>query len=380
MSKVENDIRINLKNTILGGMNGIARYSFDTFFEYFQVMMKGWKPEDFEIPYINPNQTALFENSNSFLQLLQRNDFVGALKFLQGKNIFNQINNDCVNNKINVLFNVQNNTSIIDNSCNNINIINNIIQNPKVEEKKKLPEKPLPVKKELKLRKKTINIDDVNDEKIVKIDKNFILSDSSSSESPESSIEKESEAISSDKLLNKKHHRSGKTLDVAEKSSIADDTKSKKKSKKDDSSDSLYEEVIKSSQIIQSTNNQSRKRLAMEDHELAMIKRIDNPKKKKNKSEILEKNQLKIDLQVYESQFENDLNTTLTHDKHIFMKNHFPIMYNIENYYLYIKVVGDKRCTKKQEIVAKIDEGKAEYEKINKVWDPRRLNTGIGIY
>ncbi len=361
-------------------MNGVATYTFDTFFEYFQVMMKGWKPEDFEIPYINPKQTSLFENSNSFLQLLQRNDFVSALKFLQGKNIFNQINNDCVNNKINVLFNVQNNTNIIDNSCNNINIINNIIQNTKFEEKKKLTEKPLLVKKELKLRKKIINIDNVNDEKIIKIDKKIILSDSSSSESLESSIEKESDAVSSDKLLNKKTRRPGKNIDIAEKTSIAYDTKSKKKSKKEDSSDSLYEEVIKSMQIIQSTNNQPRKRVSMEDHELALIKRIDNPKKKNNKSEIIEKNQLKVDLQVYESQFENDLNTTLSNYKHIFMKNHFPIMYNIENYYLYIKIVGDKRCNKKQDIIAQINEGKPQYEKINKVWDPHRLNPVIGIY
>jgi hypothetical protein len=55
-------------------------------------------------------------------------------------------------------------------------------------------------------------------------------------------------------------------------------------------------------------------------------------------------------------------------------------MYNIENYYLYIKIIGDKRCSKKQEIVANITETNAEHQNISKVWDPRRLNQVIGIY
>jgi hypothetical protein len=365
LSKVENDVKNSLMQTIIGGMNGLVRYSFENFMDYFDQMIKSWKPEDFNKPHVKPIEINFLSNATPFLHLLQNNDFIGALKFLQGKNIFNQFNNDCVNNKINVLFNVQNNTSIIDKSRNKINIINNIIQNPKVEAKKPV-EKCKPVVNEKKLRSKTIKINNVNGDKILKIDKKIILSDSSSEESSESLFSKEL-YDSSGVMLNRKKGRDELSDEILKINEILD---CRKRSKKEDSSDSVYEEEIK--------NGQSRRQSRMADHELALIKRIDNPKKKRTKAEIIEKNHLKIDLQNYEIHFEKDLINTLEDKTHGFMKQHFPVMYNIENYFLYIKNVGEKRNSKKYEIVVNFNEHKNENDKIAKLWDPTKLDSGIG--
>jgi hypothetical protein len=352
-------------------MNGLIRFSFDNFIEYFELMIKDWKPEDFNRPQIKPLQVDFLGNAAPFLQLLNNNDFSGALKFLQGKNIFKQINNDCVNNKINVLFNVQNNTSIIDNSCNNINIINNIIQSKTAEDAKKGISKP--VENEIKLRSKTIKIKDLEGEKIN--NKNILFSYSSSDESSE-----ESNKINAthEKILNRKKARED-TNDflLNKKNDSSDENRIRKKSRKDESLDSIYDEEIKASQCIQM--NTSKRQARMEDHELALISRIDNPKKKRNKNEILERNQLKVDLKNYEIQYESDLNVTLEDTKHGFMKLHFPTMYNLENYYLYIKNLTDKRVTKKHDIVVKIEDKSYECESINKSWDPRKLEPILGI-
>ncbi len=358
-------------------MNGLVKYSFDNFMDYFELMIKNWKPEDFDKPVVNLLEMNFFNNTAPLLSLLQKNDFVGALKFLQGKNIFNQINNDCVNNKINVLFNVQNNTSIIDNSRNNINIINNFIQNRKIEEIKPI-ENPEPVEVTKKLRNKIIKIKNRNEEKILKIDKKIILSESSLDESSEGSVMKEFNEESEVMLNRKKGRYDMNDEGLLNKYNSSDDMKNQKRSKYDESSESDYKDDIKNLQILQPNHNRRQARL--EDHEIALIKTIDNPKKKRTKAEILEKNQLKIDLHIYETQYEADLNNTLEDTKHGFMKQHFPIMYNLENYFLYIKNLCEKRCSKKHEIIAKIDKNDNENDKISKVWDPRKLDSAIGSF
>jgi hypothetical protein len=70
---------------------------------------------------------------------------------------------------------------------------------------------------------------------------------------------------------------------------------------------------------------------------------IDIPDSNFLESETIKKNSLKIELDLYKQTYEKDLATVLKQKEHQFMRNNYPNMYTIENFYLYIKLKNDKR-------------------------------------
>jgi nitrogenase subunit NifH len=71
---------------------------------------------------------------------------------------------------------------------------------------------------------------------------------------------------------------------------------------------------------------------------------------------------LKSDLNEYLPDYPQDLEKVLEDKSHIFMKNHFSPMYNIENFYLYIKMNNERKMTKLGSIIfeEKLKEIKSE--------------------
>jgi hypothetical protein len=84
------------------------------------------------------------------------------------------------------------------------------------------------------------------------------------------------------------------------------------------------------------------------DNDLEMINKINNPRRKKTNKDsnpkisketyfFSEKSQaLKEDLNEFNNIYEAEVGKVLQDKAHIFMKNHFPLMYNLENFYLYL--------------------------------------------
>lgn len=62
-------------------------------------------------------------------------------------------------------------------------------------------------------------------------------------------------------------------------------------------------------------------------------------------SETVKKNTLKIGIDLYKLTYEEELEIISQHKEHKFMRSNFPNMYNIENFYLYVKLKNDKRNT-----------------------------------
>lgn len=103
-----------------------------------------------------------------------------------------------------------------------------------------------------------------------------------------------------------------------------------------------------SSKVTLSYNN-------FDEKELEMINKIDNPRRKKlknleeksNKFFIPEKtSQLKLDLTKFLPQYNEELEKVLMDQSHKFMKVNFPLMYNLENFYLYIKLNQERKSNK----------------------------------
>jgi hypothetical protein len=55
------------------------------------------------------------------------------------------------------------------------------------------------------------------------------------------------------------------------------------------------------------------------------------------------------ELEIYEKDFKNDLETCLTEKRHIFMKENFPVMYNLKNFYSHFKKVQKRRTLMKEQ-------------------------------
>jgi hypothetical protein len=272
---------------------------------------------------------------NYFNQILQTpNNYLGLLGGFNA----NQ------NSNINLLVNLNANTKIIDNSCNNINIINNIQGASKGGP--------------LKTGKKSVdNFNFINELKNEL--KNF--------KDNNKTIEDESTKA---KMLNKKRDR--ESLEDSY-TPFSEKTKTRK------------------STTAAPSYKRSLSYKDFEDQEILLINSIDKPKKKRAKLEVHEKAQLRVDIQNYTTTYETDLQTSLRNPVHGFMKDHFPIMYEIENYYLYIKQISDRRAKIKQLITEiEIVERREESESNNaaqevavptfkKIWDPKILSNYEGM-
>jgi len=131
----------------------------------------------------------------------------------------------------------------------------------------------------------------------------------------------------------------------------------------------------------------------LNEQDLEMINKIDYPRRKKVKEKSFndeggvrtaEKSQmLKVELNQFFPSYKEELEKALQNKYHIFMKNNFPPMYNLENFYLYVhklnKVRGEyKQCIRlekkdklkvleeKMELEVSLVENNNEIEKINK--------------
>lgn len=135
-----------------------------------------------------------------------------------------------------------------------------------------------------------------------------------------------------------------------------------------------------------------------DEKDLEMINSIDNPRRKKNKHKknneadkkhffTTENNQHLINqFNNYLPIFEEELNEHLKCKSHQFMKENFPEMYNIENFYLHVKMIKEKREKKLRSLVIQINqieitsEGnvkESSFQSDNEfkmVWDCKRLN------
>jgi hypothetical protein len=260
---------------------------------------------------------------NSYLNYLSQ--FFNTPNYLAILNNFKAMN---AQNNINLLVNLNASTQIIDKSCNNINIINNFNF-----------EKGESVKRNFQNPQKVENINAIYEECDVDDGK------------------KASNAMTG-KVLNKKRGRG----------------------------EDMKKDVKHVSNPRRGSSNLSYNLL--EEHEMKLIDSIDKPKKKKNTHhELHEKTKLKLALQKYSPNFSTDLATTLRNPVHGFMKSNFPKMYELENYYLYIKQVSERRQNKLKHLISEVDsrikrlrrtDQKQEPTTYKKVWDPSIISSREG--
>jgi hypothetical protein len=321
--------------------------------------MNEYTKNAFNLLNCNPNYYMQF-NKDMNLNYLYNQAYMSSLyQLLSNQNYLSLLNNiggfnAGQNNNINLLVNLNANTKIIDNSRNNINIINNILNNESTRLKTVFP-------KSRKNEKNGELTESKNDTKTTKPSKKPTLKDESSEDSGES------------KLLSRK-----RGMDSPE-----------------DSLTPVYEKKVKTKKVVSSISLSTNYKRALsykdfEDQEMLLINNIDKPKKKKNKIEVQEKAQLKVDIQNYATTFVEDLAETLKEPAHVFMKDHFPIMYELENYYLYIKQLKERRRTKIKELVSQVDKEikhndlsqhvKEEPTTFKKVWNPNVLNNDKGKF
>jgi len=156
---------------------------------------------------------------------------------------------------------------------------------------------------------------------------------------------------------------------------------------------------------INYTNNNNQKSSLLtynnlDKKDLEMIYSIDNPRRKKSKKKTIneggdknllhsEKEQEKLSKFLkYVPIFDEDLNETLKKKSHEFMNRNFPEMYNAENFFLYIKLIEERRETKLGSLQKQIHTIEINSETVNKphfddyfkmVWDCKRLKTEEGI-
>ena len=85
---------------------------------------------------------------------------------------------------------------------------------------------------------------------------------------------------------------------------------------------------------------------------------------------------LKAELAKYQPEFQEDLDKTLIDEKHQFMKVNFPLMYNLENYYLHIKLNQKRRQSKLASLVFEKNLKQINLEKVEEeVLPGLELNT-----
>jgi hypothetical protein len=76
-------------------------------------------------------------------------------------------------------------------------------------------------------------------------------------------------------------------------------------------------------------------------------------------------NSVKIEIQNYANKYPKDLELKLLDEKHVFMKNNFPIMYELENFYLFISSKKEKKLN--------LNENTAEHSKITEIFNQETM-------
>lgn len=111
------------------------------------------------------------------------------------------------------------------------------------------------------------------------------------------------------------------------------------------------------------------------DNDLEMINKINNPRRKKINGESIprqhqekyfypEKTQaLKEELNEFYPLYEDEIKKVADDKSHIFMKQHFPLMYNVENFYLYLYKYPKDRREKNLILEFKKDKKHEKHEK-----------------
>jgi hypothetical protein len=319
------------------------------------------------------NQAGQYNNLQNLYKMMNSpNNYLSIL------NNINNLNGLGVNqSNINLLVNYSQNTKIYDNSRNNINIVNNILPKDGVTNKT-FPNKSNNINNNIGNNKVTKKNETKQYDFFTEMKRALKENKTNPTEVTDDNSDKS-------KLLNKKRDRVAEIDDSLRTPPVEKKSKPRK----------VAEQPNLAPAYIKTLSYKD-----FEDNEMQLIESIDKPKKKKaNKAPevVPEKSQLKEDLEKYAEQFKLDLEHTLKDESHNFMKVNFPVAYELENYYLYIKQISEKRQNKKSLLTIAV-EGKVkaadiinaieqqppqentttEIKSIKKIWNPNAISSVEG--